>query len=147
MDKLIRLVLTHGRSVFVFWVLVVSFAAVFALRLPSVIHGSTDAIRESESGEVTQAIDEKFGKGSGYLFTVVVESRDTPANDPRYAKAVDHIAGVLSAAKGVGSVRHYWNTGIPGLLGRDGASALLLVQPRVASFFEAEDLTESLRAA
>ena len=147
MDTFTRVVLRHGRAVIVCWLLAACIAATFAMRLPSVIHGSTDAIRESESGEVTQAIDDNFGKGAGYLLTVVVDNNDTQVSDPCYVAAVDQIADVLSAVSGVRSVRHYWNTGAPELLGGNGTSALLLVQTSVGSFFEAEDLTGPLRAA
>lgn len=145
MTPFIRFVLHHARVVFAIWALVVACAAVFALRLPTVIHGGTDAIRDSESGQVTSMLDEQFGPGASFSFAVIVTHRALSVDDPRFPAAVDQIATVLRALPGVKAVSHHWSTGAAELLGRDRQSALLLVTPNVDSYFEAEELTGSLR--
>lgn len=145
MTPFIRFVLRHARVVFAIWALVVACAAVLALRLPTVIHGGTDAIRDSESGQVTSMLDEQFGPGASFSFAVIVTHRALSVDDPRFPAAVDQVATVLRALPRVKAVSHHWSTGSAELLGRDRQSALLLVTPKVDSYFEAEELTGSLR--
>ena len=147
LERFVRLVLSHARTVLVAWAVLVACAAVLAVRLPSVIHGGTDAIGDSESGRVTAAIDAKFGQGAGFGFAVIVSHREVDASDPEFSIMVNEAAAALQALAQVRRVSHYWNTGAPELLGRSGRSALLLVTPNVASYFAAEDLTNSLREA
>lgn len=142
---LTRFVLRHARVIFAIWAIVVACAAVFAMRLPTVIHGGTDAIRDSESGEVTSAIDEQFGRGASFSFAVIVTHSEVSVDDPEFPAAVDQVAAALRAMPRVKTVSHYWDTGAAELLGRDRKSALLLVTPNVDSYFEAEELTGSLR--
>ena len=142
-----RFVLRHDRPVFLIWAVLVACAAVLAVQLPAVIHGGTDAIRDSESGKVTSTIDEKFGHGASFRFVAIVTHTATAVDDPEFGAAVKEVAAALEATPHVRSVTHYWNTGASELLGRDGKSALLLVTPRVDSYFEAEELTGSLRDA
>jgi RND superfamily putative drug exporter len=147
MRNLLQFVLRHSRIVVALWVLAVAGAAVFALRLPTVIHGGTDAIRDSESGAVTAAIDEAFGHGAGFRFAALVTHRETAVGDPAFALAVNQVAAALRAMPQVKTVVHYWDTSAAELLGRDGRSALLLVTPTVESYFEVEELTAALREA
>jgi RND superfamily putative drug exporter len=147
MQSLIRAVLSRPWRAVAAWSLLLALAAVFAFRLPGAVRGSSDAIADSESGRATAQLQKHFGPASAHLFPVVVESSRIPAGDPRFAARVLAIADALSALQEVQSVDHYWNTGASELLGRDGRSALVLVRPRAASFFEAEDLTGRLRAA
>lgn len=146
MTGFLRFVLGRGRQIIAVWVILLACAAPFAARLPSVIHGGTDAIRASESGEVTAAIDAKFGRGAGFRFAVLLTHPETAVDDPEFRAAVNEAASALAANPRVKAVAHYWNTGMPELLGRDRRSALLLVTPAVDSYFEAEELTGSLRA-
>ena len=145
MTRFIHFVLRHARVVFAIWALVVACAAVLALRLPTVIHGGTDAIRDSESGQVTSMLDEQFGPGASFSFAVIVSHRELSVDDPRFPAAVDQVATVLRALPRVKAVSHHWSTGAAELLGRDRKSALLLVTPNVDSYFEAEELTGALR--
>jgi uncharacterized membrane protein YdfJ with MMPL/SSD domain len=147
MTGLIRFVLRHARVVFAIWALVVACATVLALRLPSVIHGGTDAIRDSESGQVTSMLDQQFGPGASFSFAVLVTHRELSVDDPKFPAAVDQVTAVLRALPRVKAVSHHWRTGAAELLGRDRKSALLLVTPNVDSYFEAEELTGSLHEA
>lgn len=146
MTGFLRFVLGRGYQVIAVWVLVLACAALFAARLPSVIHGGTDAIRASESGEVTAAIDAKFGRGEGFRFAVLLTHPETVVGDPEFRAAANEATSALAANPRVKAVANYWNTGMPEFLGRDRRSALLLVTPAVDSYFEAEELTGSLRA-
>lgn len=147
MTALMRFVLDRGRQVTAVWMLVLACAAPFAARLPSVIHGGTDTIRVSESGEVTAVIDAKFGRGAGFRFAVLLTHPETVVDDAEFRTAANQAAAALAANPRVKAVAHYWNTGMPELIGRDRGSALLLVTPAVDSYFEAEELTASLRAS
>lgn len=147
MESLIRLVLARPRSVVAIWVLMLALAAGFALRLPDVVRGSTGNIEHSESGRVAERLQQRFGPGSAYLFPVVVQSRQLPTGDPRFAAQVEAIARALRSVPGSVATDHYWNTGAAELLGRDGRSALILVRPGTTSFFEVENLTAALRQA
>lgn len=147
MTPCIQFVLRHARVVFAIWALVLACATVLALRLPSVIHGGTDAIRDSDSGQVTSMLDQQFGRGASFSFAVIVTHRELSVDDPEFPAAVDQVAAVLRALPRVKAVSHHWTTGAAELLGRDRQSALLLVTPNVDSYFEAEELTGSLRAA
>lgn len=146
MESLTRIVLSRPGQVVTIWALLLVLAAGFALRLPDVIQGSSDAIRDSESGRVTDAIHEAFGPGAAYVFPVIVESQDVGVGDPSFAASVKSIEQALTTTPGVRSVKHYWNAGADELVGRDGKTALLLVRPGVATFYEVEDLTRATRA-
>lgn len=147
MESLVRAVLSRPSWVLTIWVLLFALAAGFALRLPDAVQGSSGNIEESESGRVAERLQKQFGPGSAYLFPVVVESEQMPAEDPRFAAVVDTLARALLSVPDVESADHYWNTNAPELLGRNGRSALILVRPSVTSFFEAENLTAALRVA
>lgn len=147
METLIRNVLARPRWALAIWLVLIVLAALFALRLPAVVQGSTGNIEDSESGRVAERMEQRFGPGSAYLHVVVVESSEMSTTDARFAAGVESITQTLLGVPGVKSADHHWNTGAANLLGRDGRSALILVRPSVSSFFEAENLTAALRDA
>jgi uncharacterized membrane protein YdfJ with MMPL/SSD domain len=147
MNALLGTVLRRPALVAAIWALLLVAAGVFALRLPGAVQGSSGNIEDSESGRVAERMQQQFGKGSAYLFPVVVQSDRLAVEDPRFAAGINAYAEALEATPGVGSTGHSWNTGSAELLGRDRRSALILVRPTVDTFFEAENLTARLRTA
>jgi len=145
MNKLAEFVLRHRRMVLVFWALAVCISGYFSLHLQDVLRGSSDIIRDSPSDKVTQILNAKFGSGSAYPFPAVLESRDVPVGDPRFAEAARSFEVALIKDAGVRHVRSFWNSGVPELLGRNGTSALFLVTPYAEDFAEAENLTDRIR--
>src|SRR5262249_8871469 len=67
--------------------------------------------------------------------------------DPAFGEAIERLTASLAALPSVSRVESAWNSPRGELMGDDGRSALLLVTPRVRSFYEAELLTSPLRAA
>jgi putative drug exporter of the RND superfamily len=146
MNALIAFVLHHRRNVIALWVICLLAAAPLALRLPSVIQGCSEAIRGSEAEYVTRTLQREFGKGSAYTAMVIVTSAQTHVQDAGFAAAIRALDGSLTALGDVRSVTHAWNSGTEELLGKDGRSALLLLQPRVDSLGEAEGFTQTIRS-
>jgi RND superfamily putative drug exporter len=145
MKTLIAFMLNHRRSVLALWVICLLAAVPLSLRLPSVIQGSSEAIRGSESEYVTHTIQHEFGKGSAYSAVVVVQSAQVSVQDAGFAAAIRELEGFLTTTGEVRSVTHAWNSSAGELVGGDGKSALLLVQPRADSLAEAESFTATLR--
>ena len=134
-----------GRTLAV-WAIVIAVAAALSARLPSVLQGGADAIPGSGSDRVTRMIRERFGAGTLYQFPVVVHADSLESAAPSFRAAIERLTASLSAAPSVSRVESAWNTPRPELLGEDGRSALLLVTPRVTTFYQAELLTKTLRA-
>ncbi|MCR4341600.1 MAG: MMPL family transporter [Gemmatimonadaceae bacterium] len=147
MRRLIRLVLRNPRTVVVLWIALLAAAAPFALQLGGALRGSTDAVTGSPSELVSRDINAAFGEGSAFVFPAVLTAESTPVTDPAFAAATETIARALIDSAGVRGVRHFWNTRDSTLLGHDGRSALLLVTPRAATFFDAETDVGRIRAA
>ncbi len=147
MRPLVRLVLRHPRVVVAIWLVLLAATAPLALRLGGALRGSTDAVTGSPSELVSREINAAFGEGSAFVFPAVLTARSTTVTDPAFAAAAETIARALADSAGVRGVRHFWNTGDSALLGRDGRSALLLVTPRAATFFDAETSVGRIRAA
>lgn len=145
MRNLIRLALRRPMTVTLVWIAILAAAAPFASRLAGALRGSTDAVPGSPSELVSRDINRAFGNGSAFVFPAVVTSPTVAATDPRFRAAVVKLERVLASA-GMRSVRHYWNTGDTTLLGRGGHSALLLITPPAATFFDAESMVERIRA-
>ncbi|HEY2954182.1 MAG TPA: TonB family protein [Candidatus Eisenbacteria bacterium] len=129
------------------WALAIVVAGVTAARLPSILQGGADAIPGSESDRVTRAIRREFGAGSLYQVPVVVHSESLGTEDPRFGAAIESLTSSLAALASVARVETAWNSPRAELLGRDGKSALLVVTPRLETFYQAELLTARLREA
>jgi len=147
MNALVRFVLRHPWRAVAAWLAVLAAATWPALHLGSVLQGGADAIPGTESDRVTRAIRDAFGAGTLYQSLVVVRSDSAVVDDPAFVAVAGDVQAALEATGRVRSVRGYWNTGREALLGRDRRSALLLVSPEVRTYFEAELLTDTLRAA
>jgi uncharacterized membrane protein YdfJ with MMPL/SSD domain len=147
MRALIHFALRRPKSVIVIWLVLVAAAAPFAARLAGVLRGSTDTVPGSPSELVAGDLDRSFGEGSAFVFPAVLTS-SFPTSDPRFAAAAMSLGRVLdSAGVSAAPARHYWNTGDPRLLGRDGHSALVLITPRARTFFDAESAVSQIRSA
>ena len=129
------------------WAVVLIAAAVLSVRLPSVLQGGADAIPGSSSDRVTRMIRRQFGAGTLYQFPVVVHSDSLDSATPAFGSAIERVTASLAALPTVTRVESAWNSPRAELMGEDGRSALLLVTPRVETFYAAELLTTSLRAA
>jgi RND superfamily putative drug exporter len=120
-------------------------AAPFALRLPSVAQGCSEAIRGSEAEYVSKALQRELGEGAANTAIVVVSSSQIPVADPRFAATVRTLETAIKTEGAVRAVVHAWNSPNDALLGQDGKSALFLVRPGVSSLAEAEAFTAILR--
>jgi RND superfamily putative drug exporter len=129
------------------WTIVIAAAVALSARLPSVLQGGADAIPGSGSDRVTRMIRERFGAGTLYQFPVVVHADSLDSADPSFGAAIERLTASLFAVPSVSRVESAWNAARPELLGEDGRSALLLVTPRVETFYQAELLTRTLRDA
>ena len=145
MNKVITFVLNHRRTVLALWASCLLAAIPLALQLPSVIQGSSEAIRGSESEQVARTLQREFGTGSAYGALFVVSSERASVRDEGFGAAMHELAQYLMKTGRINSVTHSWNSPTKGLVGRDGRSALLLVQPNVDSLSEAENFTATLR--
>ena len=137
----------HRAIAIVAWLLLVGVATPFAARLPGVLQGGADAVPGTESEHVTRAVGHAFGAGALYQFVVVVHAESLGTDTPEFSVAIGRMSAALEALPQVRSVQTPWNSERLELLGRDGKSALAIVTPRVATFYEAEQLTPRLRAA
>lgn len=146
MRTLIQFALRRPKLVILAWLVMLGAAAPFASRLGGALRGSTDAVPGSPSELVSRELNQSFGKGSAFVFPVVLTSSSIATTDPRFAAAVVRVERVVDSA-GMSGVRHYWNTGDKALLGRDGHSALVLVLPAAETFFDAESSVEQIRGA
>jgi uncharacterized membrane protein YdfJ with MMPL/SSD domain len=144
MQTLVRFALRRPLWVIAAWIAAVAVATPFALRLAGVLRGSTDAVPGSPSELVSRDINRAFGKGSAFVFPAVLTSSSVESTDPQFAAAAAALARALESA-GMKSVQHYWNTGDTTLLGRGGRSALVLVTPPAATFFDAETMVGRIR--
>jgi RND superfamily putative drug exporter len=129
------------------WIVLVAIAAIFSSRLPGVLQGGADAVPGTESDHVTSAVGRAFGRGALYQFLVVIHADSLGTDAPEYADAVGRMTAALAGLPAVRTVETPWNSDRPELLGDDGRSALAIVTPRVASFYQAEQLTSTLRGA
>lgn len=145
MNAFIIGVINQRRLVLAVWALCLLAAVPLALRLPSVIQGSSEAIRGSESEYVIRTAQREFGMGSAYTAVVVVQSAHVPAQDAGFSAAIRELERFLAATDGIRKVTHAWNSPAPELIGRDGRSTLLLVQTSADSLSEAESFTTTLR--
>jgi RND superfamily putative drug exporter len=133
--------------VFLAWAVLITSAYGLATRLSGVLQGGADAIPGSESDVVTRTIRERFGAGTLFQFPVVLHADSLTSMDPAFGDAVDRITHSLEGLHSVRRVESAWNSPRPELMGEDGQSALLLVTPAVRTFYDAELLTPTLRAA
>jgi uncharacterized membrane protein YdfJ with MMPL/SSD domain len=147
MRRLVQLVLRNPRTVIVLWVALLVVAAPFALQLKGALRGSTDAVTGSPSELVSRDLNAAFGEGAAFVFPAVLTSESASVADPAFALAAATIERAMIDSAGARAVRHFWNTRDSTLLGRDGRSALLLVTPRAATFFDAETDVGRIRAA
>jgi uncharacterized membrane protein YdfJ with MMPL/SSD domain len=125
MQRLIQFALRRPKLVIAGWIAIIALAAPFSMRLAGALRGSTDTVPGSPSELVSRDVNHAFGTGSAFVLPAVLVSRDLLTTDPRFAQAAAKLARALDSSGMVG-VRHYWNTGDPALLGRDGHTALLL---------------------
>ena len=146
MRTLVQFVLRRPLAVIMMWAAILAVAASYAPHLSEVLRGSTDAVPGSPSELVSRDLNRAFGDGSAFVFPAVLVSEDVPVTDPRFAAAAMTVEHALNAS-GMHGVQHLWNTGDKRLAGRDGHTALLLVTPPAATFFEAETNVERIRAA
>ncbi|MGK2935948.1 MAG: MMPL family transporter [Gemmatimonadaceae bacterium] len=147
MRSFIQLVLSRPKTVVGLWLLLLAAAAPFALRLGGALGGSASEVTGSPSELVSRDINAAFGEGSAFVFPAVLTAESTPVTDPAFGAAAKTVARALIDSAGVSGVRHFWNTRDSTLLGRDGRSALLLVTPRAATFFDAERTVGRIREA
>ena len=136
----------HRAAVIAAWLVAIGVAGVFSARLPGVLQGGADAVPGTESEHVTRAVGRAFGSGTLYQFLVVLHADSLGTDAPEFSDAVARLTPALAALPEVRSVETAWNADRPELLGDDGRSALIVVTPRVASFYQAERLTPTLRA-
>ena len=149
-QRLAAFVVRHPRAMLAAWIVAVAAGAPGALFLARIAESGSEAIRGSESRAVMETLDERYGRGTAHAAPVVVTSDSVTTDDPRFAQAVGAIADALTGRlSGADSARvtHFWNTGLPALRGRDGRSALVLVQPGVRSLGDAEAATPAIRLA
>jgi RND superfamily putative drug exporter len=106
-----------------------------------------DAIPGTGSDLATRLIRERFGVGTLYQFPLVVHADSLASTDPEFGAAIERLTAALSALPSVSRVESAWNSPRGELMGDDGRSALVLVTPHVETFYAAELLTASLRAA
>ncbi len=126
--------------------MVITAAAVLSARLPGLLQGGADAIPGSGSDRVTRLIREHFGAGALFQFPLVVASDSIGSSDPAFSAAIESLTVALQRMPAVSRVESAWNTPRLELFGDDGRSALILITPRVRTFYEAELLTPRLRA-
>jgi RND superfamily putative drug exporter len=129
------------------WAIVIAAAGLLSARLPSVLQGGVDAIPGTDSDRAARLIRERFGIGTLYQFPLVVHADSLDSSDPAFGAAIERLTAALSALPTVSRVETAWNSPRGELMGDDGRSALVLVTPRVETFYAAELLTASLRAA
>ncbi|HEX9309431.1 MAG TPA: MMPL family transporter [Gemmatimonadaceae bacterium] len=145
MRTLVLLSLRRPIVVIVVWAALLVAAAPFASRLAGVLRGSTDTVAGSPSERAAREVNHALGVGSAFVFPVVLTSSTARTADPRFAAAAGGLERALQSA-GMRRVLHYWNTGDSTLLGRDGRSALVLVTPPAATYFDAEAMVERIRS-
>jgi putative drug exporter of the RND superfamily len=146
MRRIAHFIVDYPKTTLAVWLLVLGIAAPFALRLGSVAQGGSEAIRGSESHAVMTTLNREFGRGAAHVTPVVVTSESLVSSDVRFSEAVTKLARDFAASPRVLRVLHPWNSGLPELLGRDGHSALLLIQPDATTLIAAENSTATLRA-
>lgn len=138
--------LRQARAVCGWWVFVFVISTVFALRLPSVLHGATDSIPNSPSDRTTQLLERQFGPGKSYPFVLVVTSGTYEIDSPDFKQAIEALDRVFTTDAVASQTQHYWNTGNNVLLGKDRKSVLVLIYPNVDKYFNAEESIEKIRA-
>lgn len=129
------------------WIILLAAAAPLALRLGGALGGSASEVSGSPSELVSRDINAALGEGSAFVFPAVLTAQATLVTDPAFTSAAATMERALLDSDAAREVRHFWNTRDSTLLGRDGRSALLLVTPRAATFFEAERTVGRIRAA
>jgi RND superfamily putative drug exporter len=127
------------------WLATLVAAGGLSTHLDGVTRGSTDGIPGSSSQQAMESLNRGFGPDSAFVVPIVFESTQVSARDARFSESTTRLERALIDAGNVHSVRHFWNTGAPELLGTDDRSALLLVSPRAASFYEAEVMVGKIR--
>jgi putative drug exporter of the RND superfamily len=145
MHRLTQFAVARPQTTVACWLLMLAIAAPFALRLARVAQGGSEAIRGSESHAVMTTLDGVWGPGTAHAVPVVVTGSDLRSSDPRFAAIIAELTTHLAASPRVRGVTHPWNSGLPELLGRDGYSVLLLVQPDATTLITAENMTRPLR--
>ena len=145
MKSLAHWVLGRPRRVIAAWLATLVAAGGLSTHLDGVTRGSTDGIPGSSSQQAMESLNRGFGPDSAFVVPIVFESTQVSARDARFSESTTRLARALIDAGNVHSVRHFWNTGAPELLGTDDRSALLLVSPRAASFYEAEVMVGKIR--
>lgn len=145
MRTLTRFILEHRRAVLALWALLLGCAIPLSARLPGVVQGASETIAGSASDVANKALQRAFGAGAPFAVPLVVQSSAVGHLEPAYLSAINALDRGLAALPEVRSIRHFWNTRDALLLGRDGHSALILVQTTAASIGEAENLTAVIR--
>jgi putative drug exporter of the RND superfamily len=145
MNRLAHWVAGRPRIVIAAWLAVLIAAGCVSLRLDGTIRASTDGIPGSRSQLAIEALHRGFGQDAAFTFPIVIQSTHVSAQDARFSAAIARVERALTGSGHVRSVRHYWNTGAPELLGTDGRSALLLVSPRAGDSREAETRVARIR--
>ncbi|MFI5311110.1 MAG: MMPL family transporter [Gemmatimonadales bacterium] len=148
LPQLSRLVIAQRRAVVWAWAALVAAASVFALQVPGVVKGGSDAVPGSGSVRaVERAAAAGFAPGTFYPFLVVLDGGATKVDDPAFVAIAAQLTRALEQSPAVAHVRTYGNTGARGFLGASGTSMLLVAQPTAPTFQDAELATASVRSA
>jgi RND superfamily putative drug exporter len=125
--------------------MVLACAVPLGLRLADVPQAASETIAGSEADAANRALERAFGEGAAYPVAVVLHAESGLARTAALQPAAETLAAALTGLPEVRSIRSYWNSGDPLLLGRDGRSAILLVETTANSIAAAEALTATLR--
>jgi RND superfamily putative drug exporter len=147
MQRISRWIVQHPKVWIAAWLLALAAALPLAPRLGPQLKGGGDAVAGTLSAVAADRLQQQFGKGSAYVIPVVLQAPGAGAQKGALAADTLALAQALARAGGVRSVLHAWNSGMPALVGKDQASALLLATPDADSFSNTEKVVMNLRQA
>ena len=102
--RLGRAAATHRRAVVLVWVVIALALGFLAPRVEHALSGAGWQANGSESVEVREQLDSRFGGASSYALQVVVHSNDLTAADPRFRESVAAVEETLAADPAVRAV-------------------------------------------
>lgn len=109
------------------WCLILAAAAFYAPKLPGVLRAADAASPGSESTAARELLTKEV-RGGDIQDLVVVLTSEKSVEDPAYGDAAESLRQQIQQIDSIRNVSSYWASGEKSLVGKDGRTALLLVE-------------------
>lgn len=128
------------------WCLILAAAVFYAPKLPGVLRAADAASPGSESTRAQELLTREV-RGGAVQDLVVVLTSEKSVDDPAYRAAAESLQHQIQQIDAIKSVSSYWESGEQSLVGKDGRTALLMVEASVTADEAQARIVPALRKA